>query len=164
MFLRLLPDIRPMESIRGLRDPAQQAPHSPALPRRPCRAVSRHLINVCLSKGFVRKQIAPAFIARSRIVPSGKAVMKMNGTRCPWACKRACRSIPLMAGIWTSATTHDASSRWEDPRNSSADVNVRTVCPSDLRRLPVAMRMEASSSTTEISGGLDTITCPLRLS
>jgi hypothetical protein len=30
---------------------------------------------------LARKQIAPAFSARARTLSSGKAVMKMNGTR-----------------------------------------------------------------------------------
>jgi hypothetical protein len=55
--------------------------HSPAPPRCPSRAVARYLINVGPEKGLARKQIAPAFSARARMLSSGKAVMKMNGTR-----------------------------------------------------------------------------------
>src|SRR5882762_3557140 len=139
-----------------------QKPHLLVPP--PCRrrAVSRHLIKLTLSNGLVRKQIAPAFIARSRIVSSGKAVMKMNGTRCPRPSKRACSSTPLMAGIWTSAITHDVSLKWGDRKNSSAEADVWTMYPSDLRRLSVATRTDASSSTTEITGGLGTMVFPSR--
>ena len=50
-------------------------------PRRPpSRATPRHLINVGPAKGLDRKQIAPAWSARARVVSSGKAVMNMNGT------------------------------------------------------------------------------------
>src|SRR5258708_40321256 len=88
--------------------------------------------------------------------------MKMNGTRCPRASKRACSSTPVMDGIWTSAITHDASLNREDRKNSSADAKVWTMYPSDLRRLSVATRTDRSSSRTEITGGLDTIVYPLR--
>src|SRR6266436_5842609 len=67
-----------------------------------------------------------------------------------------------MAGIWTSATTHDASYKWADRKNSSAEANVWTVYPSDLRRLSVATRTDTSSSTTEITGCLDTMVFPSR--
>jgi hypothetical protein len=46
----------------------------------------RQLIKVGPSKGLDRKQIAPAFVARARLVSSGKAaVMKMSGARLPRA-------------------------------------------------------------------------------
>src|SRR5258707_6207149 len=143
--------------FRGVQDAAQQKLHLLVPP--PClsRAVSRQLIKVTLSNGLVRKEIAPAFSARARIVSSGKAVMKMNGTRCPWASKRACSSTPLMAGIWTSVITHNVSLKWADCKNSSADANVWTVYPCDLRRLSVAARTDASSSMIEITGSLDTM-------
>src|SRR5882672_9642639 len=54
---------------------------------------------------------APALSACARIRSSGKAVKKMNGTRYPWVSKWACKSTPLMPGIWTSAITHESSSR-----------------------------------------------------
>jgi hypothetical protein len=149
--------------IRGARPRCRansRRPYLPVPPSRPCKAVSRHLIRLSLSNGLVRKQIAPALIARFRMVSSGKAVMNMNGTRCPWASKRACSSTPLMAGIWTSAITHDVSLKWEDRKNSSAEAKVWTVYPSDLRRLSVATRMDASSSTIEITGGLGTTVYP----
>ena len=41
--------------------------------------------------------------------------------------KWACNSTPLMPGIWTSAITHERSSRLFDRRNSSADANVCTM-------------------------------------
>src|ERR1700686_2907684 len=99
-------------NICGVQDAAQQKPHSLAPPPSLSRAVSRYLTKVRLSKGLVRKQIAPAFSARARIVSSGKAVMKMNGTLCPCVSNRACRSTPLMPGIWTSAITQDVSLKW----------------------------------------------------
>jgi hypothetical protein len=55
--------------------------HSPAPQRCPCRAVARQLVKVGPAKGLARKPIAPALSARARTVSSGKAVMKMNGTR-----------------------------------------------------------------------------------
>src|SRR6266436_2384179 len=69
----------------------------------PCRAASRQLIKASPAKGFVRKQIAPAFKARARAFSTEKAVMKMNGTRYPSESKWACSSRPLIVGIWTSA-------------------------------------------------------------
>src|ERR1700726_3277982 len=57
-----------------------------------------------------------------------------------------------MAGIWTSAITHDVSSRRAECKNSSADANAWTVYPSDLMRLLVATRTDASSSIIEITG------------
>ena len=115
-------------NIRDLRDavPAQSSHRLVAPPCR-CRAASRHLIKTPPSKGFDRKQIAPAFSALARMLSTGKAVMKMNGTRWPWASRWACRSTPLIAGIWTSAITHDVPLRWPDCRNSSADANVWTM-------------------------------------
>src|SRR6202790_3964820 len=64
-------------------------------------------------------------------------------------------SRPLITGICTSAITHDVSFKWADRKNSSADANVWTVCPSDLTRLFVAARTEASSSITEMTESVD---------
>src|ERR1700724_2669978 len=61
-----------------------------------------------------------------------------------------------MAGIRTSAITHDVSLRSSDRRNSSADAKARTVYPSELKRLPVPTRTDASSSMIAIAGRLDT--------
>ena len=47
------------------------------------RAHSRHSSNRASSNGLLKKQTAPAFIARSRIRSWGKAVMKMIGV--PWS-------------------------------------------------------------------------------
>jgi hypothetical protein len=55
-----------------------------------------------------------------------------------------------MAGICTSAITHDVSFTWVDCKNSSADAKVWTTYPCDLRRLLVAARTDASSSMMEI--------------
>jgi hypothetical protein len=57
-----------------------------------------------------------------------------------------------MAGIWTSAITHDVLFKWTEHKNSSADANAWTVYPSDLTRLLVEVRMDASSSMIEITG------------
>jgi hypothetical protein len=64
-------------------------------------------------------------------------------------------SGPLITGIWTSVITHKVSFKWADCRNSSADANIRTVYPCDLRRLFVAARTDASSSMTDIIESVD---------
>jgi hypothetical protein len=61
------------------------------------------------------------------------------------------RSNPLIPGICTSATTHEESCKRGDCRNSSADANVRTKYPCELRRLSIAARTDASSSIIEIT-------------
>src|SRR5882757_9464698 len=99
--------------------------------------------------------MAPAFIARARAPASGKAVIKTNGTAYPWARRWVRRSKPFMAGICTSAMTHDESFRRADRKNSSADANVWTRYPCELRRLLVAARTDASSSMTEITESVD---------
>jgi hypothetical protein len=123
-------------------------------------AHSRHLANVSPSNGLVRKQIAPAFSARARLISTGKAVMKMNGTLCPWARKWSCSSTPVISGILTSAITHDVSCRRSDRKNSKADANGWTTYPSDLTRLQIAQRTDPSSSMIEITGGSDTAVSP----
>jgi hypothetical protein len=82
-------DIQPSQSRRARWRATEGSYHSSDPP--PClsRAVSRHLIKVSLSNGLARKQTAPAFSARARIVFSGNAVMKMNGTRFPWVSNQA---------------------------------------------------------------------------
>src|ERR1035438_2163091 len=67
-------------------------------------------------------------------------------------------SKPLMPGICTSATTHDEWFKWVDCRKSSADANVWTKYPCELRRLSVAARTDASSSMTEITESIDKTT------
>src|SRR6266851_2588772 len=129
--------------------------HLPVSPQFPSRAVARQLIKVGPAKGLARKAIAPAFSTRARTLSSGKAVMKMNGTREPWARISVCSSTPLIVGICTSAITHEVSFKWADCKNSSADANVCTVNPCDLRRLLVAARTDASSSMTEIIESVD---------
>src|SRR3954470_11641712 len=52
----------------------------------------------------------------------------------------------------TSAIAHQVSSSWGDLRNASADGKTCTMYPSDLTRFRIAMRTEASSSMTEITG------------
>src|ERR1700682_2058239 len=64
-------------------------------------------------------------------------------------------SRPLMTDICTSAITHEVSFKWADRKNSSADANVWTVYPCDLRRLWVAARTDASSSIMEIAESVD---------
>src|ERR1700720_3203164 len=51
--------------------------------------------------------------------------------------------------------THDDSCRRVDCKNSSADANVWTRYPCELRRLLVAARTDASSSMTEITESAD---------
>jgi hypothetical protein len=99
--------------------------------------------------------MAPAFNARARTLSSGKAVIKMNGAAYPWARKWIRRSKPLMAGICTSAMTHDESFKRADCKNASADSNVSTRYPCELRRLLVAVRIDASSSMTTITESVD---------
>src|SRR5882672_1895896 len=70
------------------------------------------------------------------------------------------RSKPLIAGIWTSAMTQDESFRQLDCKNSSADANVWTLYPCELRRLSAAVRTDASSSTTEINESMDKAKLP----
>src|SRR6267378_951613 len=136
--------------------PRRRSPSQlPAPPRFPSRAVARQLTRVGPAKGLARKPVAPAFSARARTLSSGKAVMKMNGTREPWARMSISSSTPLITGICTSAITHDVSFKWADRKNSSADANVWTVYPCDLRRLLVAARTDASSSMTEIIESVD---------
>ena len=81
----------------------------------------RQLIKVGPAKGLDRKQIAPAFSARARLVSSGKAVMNMNGTRLPSARIIVKSSNPLMPGICRSAMTHDVSFKGPDRKKCSAD-------------------------------------------
>jgi hypothetical protein len=89
--------------------------------------------------------------ARVRTPSSGKAVMKINGTRSPLSRMTAMSSGPLMSGICTSAITHDVSFNWADCKNSPADANVRAVYLCDLRRFSVAVRTDASSSMMDIT-------------
>src|ERR1700686_4906754 len=84
----------------------------------------------------------------------------MNGTRYPWVSKYACNSTPLMPGIWTSAITHERSSRRFDRKNSSADANVCTTYPRDLTRLSVVGRTDAASSMIASSGSFDKAAFP----
>jgi hypothetical protein len=136
---------------RGSMVARSQASQVPGGFRCVASAVSTYLMRVRASKGLVRKHVAPPFIACVRTTPSGKAVTKMNGTVHPLARSRACNSTPPMTGIRTSVITHDVSLSSADCRKSPADANVRTVYPRDLRRLSVANRMDASSSTTAIN-------------
>src|SRR5882757_8087417 len=56
--------------------------------------------------------------------------------------------------------THDESCRRVDCKNSSADANVWTKYPCELRRLLVAARTDASSSITEITESVDKMDFP----
>jgi hypothetical protein len=104
------------------------------------------------SKGLLKKQTAPPFIARSRICCSGNAVMKMTGVLWPCAIKCSCSSTPLMPGICTSAIRQVVSIIRGDDRNSCAEANACAEKPSALSKRAVAVRTEASSSTIEITG------------
>jgi len=68
-----------------------------------------------------------------------------------------------MPGICTSAITHERSSRWFDSKNSSADANAYTKYPSDLTRLSVVARTDASSSMIATTGSFDKAVFPWRL-
>jgi hypothetical protein len=130
-------------------------PQVSASRRCPLSATPRQLIKVGPAKGLDRKQIAPAFTARARLISSGKAVMKMNGARLPSARIIVKRSNPLIPGICRSAITQEVSSKRPECRNCSADEYVSTVYPCDLRNLLVAARTDESSSTTEITESSD---------
>src|SRR5271168_4874012 len=117
-------------------------------------AALTHLINVGASNGLDRKQTAPSRNACRRADSSGNAVTNMNGTSFPCLRRVLCSSTPLMSGIRTSVITHDDSFNCGDRKNSAADTKVQTAYPRALRRLSVAARMDASSSTTEITGRL----------
>src|ERR1700722_14098202 len=54
--------------------------HGPSSGRFPLSARPSQLINVGPAQGLDRKQIAPAFSAWTRLLSSGKAVTKINGT------------------------------------------------------------------------------------
>ena len=122
-----------------------------------CRpnAASTYPIKVGASKGLVKKHVAPPFIARVRTVASGNALMKTNGTVHPRPRRHACNSIPSMTGIRTSVITQAMSHTSADCNRSPADANVQTEYPRDLKRLSVAARMDASSSTTAINTSAD---------
>src|SRR5262249_28275914 len=76
-----------MADTRGLpplhRSPDYSLAPGPAGLWRVIRAHSKHSSNRASSNGLLKKQTAPAFIARSRIRSWGKAVMKMIGV--PWS-------------------------------------------------------------------------------
>ena len=138
-------------SLRGHRENEQEA----SVPRGGsllCNAKSRYLIKVSTWKGLLRKPIAPACIARTRIRSSGNAVMKIIGVRRPRAWTRLCSSMPLMPGIFTSAIRQDVSSTCSHRKYSSAEAKVWAVNPSDRTRPPAAVRTDLSSSTIEITG------------
>src|SRR6266576_5083028 len=113
------------------------------------------LIKTGPAKGLARKQVAPTLSARARTLSSGKAVIKINGTSLPRVRTCVSKSKPLIPDICTSATTHEESPGWADCKKSSADANVWTMYPCELRRLLVAARTDASSSMTEITESVD---------
>jgi hypothetical protein len=119
-------------------------------------ALRTNSIIVFPAKGFSSKPSAPSACARLRIVGSGNAVMKMIGIRLPCAISRSRRSIPLIPGICTSVIRQELSSTRGERRKSSADSNTKATKPSDLRRLCIAARTDASSSTIETIGVFDT--------
>lgn len=90
----------------------------------------------------------------------GVGRMNINGSRSPWASKWACNSTPFIPGIWTSAITHEAPFKQLDCKKSSAEANVWTLYPSDLTRLSVVARMDASSSMIAIIGYFDRASVP----
>jgi hypothetical protein len=118
-------------------------------------ALRTNSIIVFPAKGISSKPIAPP-AARLRMVGSGNAVMKMIGIRLPCAISRSRRSIPLIPGICTSVIRQELSSTRGERRKSSAESNTKATKPSDLRRLFIAARTDASSSTIETIGVFDT--------
>jgi hypothetical protein len=82
--------------------------------------------------------------------------MKMIGMRLLCAISRSRRSIPLIPGICTSVIRQELSSTRGERRKSSAESNAKATKPCDLRRLCIAARTDASSSTIETIGDFDT--------
>jgi hypothetical protein len=117
-------------------------------------------VDQCGSSERLGQEAKGSGLQRARTLSSGKAVIKITGAAFPWARIWVSRSKPLMAGIWTSAMTHDESFRRADCKNSAADANVWTRYPCELRRLLVAARTDASSSITEITESVDKIRLP----
>ena len=71
------------------------------------KALSRHFIKVCPSKGLFKMQTAPACSAlfSSRVFEPD--VIKMMGVPIFWATNRLCSSRPPIPGKLTSEITHD---------------------------------------------------------
>src|SRR5580704_8733080 len=68
-----------------------------------------------------------------------------------------CRSRPLIPGMRTSRTRHPGTSESFERKNSGADTNVRTLKPTDRRRVSIARRTSLSSSTTYMTGCVSAI-------
>src|SRR5580692_1795312 len=68
----------------------------------------------------------------------------------PEATNCRCSSIPVIAGMWTSAIKQDVLARRGDARKASADENASTSNPIDFMRLVIASRKGSSSSTIEM--------------
>src|ERR1700730_14726452 len=68
-----------------------------------------------------------------------------------------CRSTPLIPGMRTSRRRHAGASKSFARKNSVADVNVRTLKPTERRRVSIALRTSLSSSTTYMTGCVSTI-------
>jgi len=60
--------------------------------------------------------------------------------------------MPLIPGSCTSNTRQSALRGWAEFKNSSAEANTSTSKPADLISLSSDLRIEISSSTTEIIG------------
>jgi hypothetical protein len=131
-------------------EPANQVSSGPT--RRLVRARSTQSSSCVSSKGLVKKQIAPALIACSRIRSSGNAVMKIIGVVLPRAIKCSCSLTPLIPGISTSAMRQEVSLNRGDNKNSRAEENAWAANPIALNNRAVAVRCEASSSTIVIIG------------
>src|SRR5262245_60158890 len=83
------------------------------------------LIKELSSKGLLKYATAPAFNARSRLLPSGKAVTKMTGVQYPFCSKCCCKSSPFSPGMCKSVIRQTVLLTARDSRNSSEDAKVR---------------------------------------
>src|ERR1700692_4132279 len=75
-------------------------------------------------------------------------VIKMMGISTFALVISLCRSTPLIPGMRTSRRRHTGASKSFARKKSVADVNVRTLKPTDRRRVSIALRTSHSSSTT----------------
>src|SRR6202023_3817059 len=75
-------------------------------------------------------------------------VIKMMGISTFAVVISLCRSTPLIPGMRTSRRRHAGASKSFARKNSVADVHVRTLKPTDRRRVSIALRTSHSSSTT----------------
>src|SRR4030095_270360 len=99
--------------------------------------------------GFSRNAVAPFWSVRWRMSLSPCAVRMITGIRVPESARHLRRPSPPIPGICRSSTRQPVLSSEPDSRNTSADSNVSTRSPADIRRFPRDRRSDASSSTIE---------------